>query len=192
MSSGLSLPRETARWYNPGIARRRSSMGSIWTSRRSRRPAPRVGRHRRHSIRAARSAAIGTGQPSVLARPRAPTHDRYRDSSAHRSTRSTMTSATEVASVVVGDRGHRLRGRWEGTDGANRFLDHLESRRFSRATIRAYAYDVVCLARFLAERSIKLEDVVATDLFDWINWQSRSRPPARPSQPLSIHNAVSR
>jgi site-specific recombinase XerD len=87
-----------------------------------------------------------------------------------------LSPATEVASVVVLDGGHRLQGRWDGTNNANRFLDHLDCRRFSPATIRAYAYDVVCLARFLDERSISLEDVVATDLFDWIDWQSRQRP----------------
>ena len=76
------------------------------------------------------------------------------------------------------DRGHRLAGCWDGLEDANRFLDHLETRQFSRATIRAYTYDLVCLARFLHERSIPVVGVNAADLFEWIDWQVRLRSPA--------------
>jgi len=41
---------------------------------------------------------------------------------------------------------------------------HLEGRRFSPATVRAYAFDIVCLARFLKERGIGLGDLVPTDV----------------------------
>jgi integrase/recombinase XerC len=67
---------------------------------------------------------------------------------------------------------HRLDGRWAGTESANAFLSHLEARRFSPATVRAYAFDIVCLGRFLEERGIGLGDLVPTDVFDGIDWQS--------------------
>src|SRR5215472_18590014 len=70
---------------------------------------------------------------------------------------------------------HRLEGTWAGTELANAFLSHLEIRRFSPATVRAYAFDMVCLARFLEERGIGLGDLVPTDVFDWIDWQSLPR-----------------
>ncbi len=68
--------------------------------------------------------------------------------------------------------GFALSGSWEGIEPANRFLAHLLTRRFSVATVRAYAFDLLNLARFLEERSIGLEAVVPTDVFDWIDWQS--------------------
>jgi integrase/recombinase XerC len=67
---------------------------------------------------------------------------------------------------------HRLEGTWTGAGSANAFLSHLEARRFSPATVRAYAFDVVCLARFLEERGIDLSGLVPTDVFDWVDWQS--------------------
>jgi integrase/recombinase XerC len=70
---------------------------------------------------------------------------------------------------------HRLDGTWAGTGSANAFLSHLEARRFSPATVRAYAFDIVCLARFLEDRGIGLGDLVPTDVFDWIDWQSLPR-----------------
>lgn len=45
--------------------------------------------------------------------------------------------------------GFALCGSWEGTEAANRFLAHLMTRRFSMATVRAYAFDLLNLARFL-------------------------------------------
>jgi len=72
--------------------------------------------------------------------------------------------------------GFALVGSWEGIARANRFLVHLLTRRFSPATVRAYAYDLLNLARFLEERKIELEAVVPTDLFDWIDWQTSGRP----------------
>lgn len=67
---------------------------------------------------------------------------------------------------------HRLEGSWAGSGSANAFLSHLETRQFSPATVRAYAFDIVCLARFLEESGIGLGDLVPTDVFDWIDWQS--------------------
>jgi integrase/recombinase XerC len=74
--------------------------------------------------------------------------------------------------VLVSD-GHRVEGF--GADGelVNRFLAHLGSRAFSPATVRAYAYDLLNFLRFLAGRGARLADVVATDLFDYLDWQQR-------------------
>jgi integrase/recombinase XerC len=74
------------------------------------------------------------------------------------------------------DRGHRLAGSWNGTEGANAFLAHLEARAFSPATVRAYAFDLVNFARFLEDRNMDLGAVVPTDIFDWIDWQALRRP----------------
>ena len=48
-------------------------------------------------------------------------------------------------------------------------------------TVRAYAFDVVNLPRFLTERDLMLPVVDASLVFDWIDWQGvrradRSRP----------------
>src|SRR5438270_13159030 len=74
--------------------------------------------------------------------------------------------------VLAGD-GHRVEGC--GLDGelVNRFLAHLGSRAFAPATVRAYAYDLLNFLRFLAGRDARLADVVATDLFDYLDWQQR-------------------
>lgn len=79
---------------------------------------------------------------------------------------------TAAVAVERRDGGHRLTGVWSGVDAANAFLSHLESRAFSPATVRAYAFDLVNFARFLDERHIDVAGVVPTDVFDWIDWQS--------------------
>lgn len=55
----------------------------------------------------------------------------------------------------------------------NRFLEHLVVRGFSPATVRAYAFDLANFAGFLADRSLELGEVEPTDLFDYLDWQSR-------------------
>ena len=81
---------------------------------------------------------------------------------------------TAMRVVVVRRAGsHRLDGGWGGVDTANAFLAHLECRGFSPATIRAYAFDLLNFGRFLAERDASLNDVVPTDLFDYLAWQSK-------------------
>lgn len=67
--------------------------------------------------------------------------------------------------------GYELDGDWEGREGANAFLKHLAGRGFSPATVRAYGFDVTNLARFLAERDVRLSAVDAALVFDWIDWQ---------------------
>src|SRR5450759_424344 len=80
--------------------------------------------------------------------------------------------------VVRADEVHRLR-LGEGASSAgdvelvNEFLAHLGARRFSPATVRAYAYDLLNFLRFLVSRDAGLADVVPTDLFDYLDWQQR-------------------
>lgn len=80
-----------------------------------------------------------------------------------------------TVAVAHVDGWYRLAGSWSGVEVANAFLAHLQTRRFSVATVRAYAFDIVCVARFLQERALLLEDVVPTDVFEWVDWQSRAR-----------------
>ena len=75
--------------------------------------------------------------------------------------------------VVLDSDGHRVEGCGADGDLVNRFLAHLGSRAFSSATVRAYAYDLLNFLRFLAGRDARLADVVATDLFDYLDWQQR-------------------
>lgn len=108
-----------------------------------------------------------------------------------------MTAGTLVV-VVRGAGSFRLAGSWAGVDGANTFLAHLDSRAFSPATVRAYAFDLVNLARFLLERDIDVADVVPTDIFEWIEWQAVRRPgqkvvsitASRGSAPASVNRRV--
>jgi len=77
--------------------------------------------------------------------------------------------------------GYQLDGNWDGRDSANAFLTHLAGRGFSLATVRAYAFDVANLARFLTGRDLTLSAVEAPLVFDWIDWQGvrradRTRP----------------
>jgi integrase/recombinase XerC len=41
--------------------------------------------------------------------------------------------------------------------------------------VRAYAFDLANFSGFLAERSLGLGDVEPTDLFDYLDWQTRQR-----------------
>jgi integrase/recombinase XerC len=80
--------------------------------------------------------------------------------------------------VVRADEGHRLRlGAGAASAGdvelVNEFLAHLGARRFSPATVRAYAYDLLDFLTFLVSRDAGLADVVPTDLFDYLDWQQR-------------------
>ena len=73
------------------------------------------------------------------------------------------------------DGGYRLDGDWDEVDAANAFLRHLSGRGFSPATLRAYAFDVVNLARFLDERVLTLAVVDAPLIFEWVDWQGVRR-----------------
>lgn len=71
---------------------------------------------------------------------------------------------------------HRLVGDSPVVGVGNEFLEHLTVRRFSPATIRAYAFDVANFAGFLTDRSLGLSDVEPSDLFDYLDWQQARRP----------------
>ena len=90
-----------------------------------------------------------------------------------------MTAPATSLGVVRRAGSHRLEGTWAGTDTANAFLAHLECRCFAPATVRAYAFDLLNFGRFLIERKVALIDVVPTDLFDYLDWQSKQRPKQR-------------
>ena len=77
-----------------------------------------------------------------------------------------------------GGEGWRLEGSWPDVQLANRFLAHLTTRAFSPATVRAYAYDLVNFGRFCVERGVSIADAVATDFFDYLDWQIQSKPSA--------------
>jgi integrase/recombinase XerC len=82
-----------------------------------------------------------------------------------------------MTAVVIGRGGQcRLEG-WGDAAAANRFLEHLAGRAFAPATVRAYAYDVLCFARFCHERGLRLADVAPSDLFDWVGWQTAGERP---------------
>jgi integrase/recombinase XerC len=92
------------------------------------------------------------------------------------------------------DGGYRFEGGWDGLDEANAFLAHLSGRGFSPATLRAYAFDVVSLARFLDERNLALAVVDAPLIFDWIDWQGvrRAGRCASIERPRSAASTVNR
>jgi hypothetical protein len=77
-----------------------------------------------------------------------------------------------VAVARVGG-GHRLVCDGSLVEFANRWLGHLEARQFSPATVRSYAFEVVCLARFFDEAAIDWPQANPTDFFDWLEWQCR-------------------
>lgn len=79
--------------------------------------------------------------------------------------------------VVRVEQSHRLSGDGPVVEVANGFLGHLSARGFAAATIRGYAYDLLNWLRFVDERGLELTEVVPTDLFDWLEWQSRPQRP---------------
>ena len=79
------------------------------------------------------------------------------------------------ASVVRVERGHRLIGTDATSEAVNRFLGHLEARNYSPSTIRAYAFDLSNFTLFLDARSLGLDEVRPSDLFDYLDWQQGMR-----------------
>lgn len=80
-----------------------------------------------------------------------------------------------MGAVVVSGGGHRL-AESDGDAGlVNRFLDHLTVRRFSPATVRAYAFDLANFCCFLSEVGLAVVVVRPADLFGYLDWQRRRR-----------------
>jgi site-specific recombinase XerD len=77
--------------------------------------------------------------------------------------------------VQLVDGEYRIGGDWDGVESANAFLAHLTARAFSTATVRAYAFDVVNLARFLIDQDLRLAVVTPVDVFAWVDWQGARR-----------------
>ena len=82
---------------------------------------------------------------------------------------------------------YRIGGDWDGVKPANAFLAHLRARAFSPATVRAYAFDVVNLARFLIGQGLRLAAVTPVDVFAWVDWQGARRDGAdRPGTVVAL------
>ena len=79
--------------------------------------------------------------------------------------------------VMRSDGSYRLDGGGPIDELANGYLAHLVSRGFSMLTVRGYAFDLLNFDRFLAERRATALNVVATDLFDYLDWQTRPKAP---------------
>jgi hypothetical protein len=67
----------------------------------------------------------------------------------------------------------RLVGDGSLVEFENRWLAQLEVRQFAPGTVRGYAFDLLCMARFFEEASIDWQKATPTDFFDWLEWQSR-------------------
>lgn len=78
-----------------------------------------------------------------------------------------------MVAVARVDGSHRLVGQGVLVEFANRWLGHLEARQFAPGTIRSYAFDLLCLARFFDDAGIDWRQATPTDFFDWLEWQSR-------------------
>jgi site-specific recombinase XerD len=93
--------------------------------------------------------------------------------------------------VVRVDGSHRLEGDWEGVDAVNAFLGHLQARAFSPATVRAYAFVLLCFGRFCLDRRLALADVAPVDLFSWVDSQMNpARTGAQRVVPLGRRGAA--
>lgn len=86
--------------------------------------------------------------------------------------------------VIGSPRGHRLSGDGPVVDAGNAFLEHLVMRGFSPATVRAYAFDLENFDQFLDDRGLVLSEVVPTDLFGYLDWQSRRPRASRKVVPI--------
>jgi integrase/recombinase XerC len=95
-----------------------------------------------------------------------------------------------AVSVELMDGGHCLVGDWAGIQFGNDFLTHLRARAFSPATIRAYAFDLANLARFLEEQNLALARVEPVDVFAWVDWQGARVAASGKVVPLAPRSAA--
>jgi site-specific recombinase XerD len=84
----------------------------------------------------------------------------------------TSPSQSESPYRLLDDLGH-------GLDWANDFLDAQHMRGLSPCSLRAYAYDLLNLAKWFSAASVKLSDLSQARLLDYIRFQlNRERQPA--------------
>jgi len=73
---------------------------------------------------------------------------------------------------------YRLRAdHGQGVDWANEFLDSQRLRCLSLRSLRAYAYDLINLARWFEADSIGLSSLTEAKLVDYVRFQSNHQPP---------------
>jgi len=75
---------------------------------------------------------------------------------------------------------HLVLDKGQGMDWANEFLDSQRLRGLSLRPLRAYAYDLVNAARWLAQSSIELSDLNEARLTDYIRYQLDRKPQVAP------------
>jgi site-specific recombinase XerD len=100
-----------------------------------------------------------------------------------------MTDADGLRITVSGER-WRIEGRWRAADLGlcNDFLGYLADRRYSAASVRAYAFDLLHFARWLAGQDIGL-DAVDTDAL--LRYLAANRSERREGQHDNVISLVS-
>ena len=93
-----------------------------------------------------------------------------------------MTDADELRVTGSGER-WRIEGRWRAGDRqlCNDYLGYLGDRRYSPASVRAYAFDLLHFARWLDGAGIGLVAVSTETLLKYLA-ACRADPPARPAR----------
>jgi len=79
-----------------------------------------------------------------------------------------------------GQQRHALLDGEHGVDDANAYLQALALRGLSELTLRAYAYDLLLLYRWLADTGRELRDLTAVDLLAFIAAQRQAGAAPRP------------
>jgi site-specific recombinase XerD len=99
-----------------------------------------------------------------------------------------MPSASDRSKTIVAKRGpagYRLdAAQGKSIAAANEFLEQLSIRGLSPATLRAYAFDLVVLYRWLRESDLVLEALAPADLLRFIDYQQRAG--AQPNQSTAV------
>ena len=92
-----------------------------------------------------------------------------------------------VRAIVDAESGyHRVVDDEKGPlEEVNAFLCSVEARGLSRATVRAYAFDLVAVYRWLEGTGRSLKELTQADLLDFIAWEKR-----RDAQPRSINRRL--
>lgn len=97
-------------------------------------------------------------------------------------------SATDPVRARARPEGYRLERAGSGAQplaAANAFLEALSVRGLSPATVRAYAFDLVLLYRWLDASQLELEELTSTELLQFVEHQQR-----RDAKPSSINRRL--